>query len=724
MEATWEITFTHQFERDAKRLKKSGNDNWLESLAFLKDGPSTSSKQFKALKNYSKAFRWRKGDLRVIFRVIGKTKSILLLAADHRKSVYKRQISSNQAVVGKLDDLLNPVEFESSALAHAPFEEPPQESFTFGMVEEDSTLEEMFVDEADLFLIGIPEAYHPTLLDAESLTDLAKLAIPVGVRQRLEDYLTAPGAHHVGRIYALDRADSLDSIAEQDLGHFLVALDPQQIGIVDRSFSGGPWLIRGGPGTGKTLINLARIRRICNEDIGRDMLNTKPIRIGFVTFNRPLSKSAESMFQAITQSTRGARVEFSTFDAMINRLIGLVGRKSSPIIDDRDATKLIDRVFAEFRSERYDERYIQQVRGRRSDSFFVDEFNETILGCGLHREEDYLQYPRKGRKVSLQPKERGLIYAIYRQWLGQLKDKHLTTFAAKRLAVLNFIAQGKLQIEDERFDFLFVDELQDLSVVAIRVLTHLVKHTENLTFTADTAQSIYLKSPSWSNISDKIRFHAGNSFILRKSYRMTRQIDQAVSPLRLNSGDTEKENDGIDQAIFSGERPCWLNCRLEEHPRIAAQLAQSLTNDNGVNPGQIAVITPDKRTTELVGAEFKNLALPVDYVQAKRKIDIHSQAAHLLNVHVAKGLEFPFVIVIGVVDGNYPNGYALSAAKDDDQKQEEIDKSRRLLYVALSRAARGLWMLTDPMRPSPLLESLNPEDWDVPGDTQRNANSG
>lgn len=90
-------------------------------------------------------------------------------------------------------------------------------------------------------------------------------------------------------------------------------------------------------------------------------------------------------------------------------------------------------------------------------------------------------------------------------------------------------------------------------------------------------------------------------------------------------------------------------------------------------------------------------------------------SVHILHVHAAKGLEFPFVIITGVTGDKYPHKAALSNAQDDEQKAEVMEKARRLLYVALSRAARSLWMVTDPRVPCPLLESLNPGDWDVQG---------
>lgn len=59
------------------------------------------------------------------------------------------------------------------------------------------------------------------------------------------------------------------------------------------------------------------------------------------------------------------------------------------------------------------------------------------------------------------------------------------------------------------------------------------------------------------------------------------------------------------------------------------------------------------------------------------------QGVHLLTVHAAKGLEWPCVAVIGVVDGVYPE--RRSSTGDDD-----VAEDGRVLYVAVTRARDSL----------------------------------
>ena len=57
----------------------------------------------------------------------------------------------------------------------------------------------------------------------------------------------------------------------------------------------------------------------------------------------------------------------------------------------------------------------------------------------------------------------------------------------------------------------------------------------------------------------------------------------------------------------------------------------------------------------------------------------------LMTAHSAKGLEFPFVIVAGLEENLFPSAGMLSS-------QSEIEEERRLLYVAMTRAKKALYL--------------------------------
>ncbi|MBR2131921.1 MAG: UvrD-helicase domain-containing protein, partial [Oscillospiraceae bacterium] len=62
-------------------------------------------------------------------------------------------------------------------------------------------------------------------------------------------------------------------------------------------------------------------------------------------------------------------------------------------------------------------------------------------------------------------------------------------------------------------------------------------------------------------------------------------------------------------------------------------------------------------------------------------------AVSLMTVHSAKGLEFPFVYVVGMDEGMFPGGRAAA-------ESEEMEEERRLCYVAMTRARERLTMTT------------------------------
>jgi superfamily I DNA/RNA helicase len=106
-------------------------------------------------------------------------------------------------------------------------------------------------------------------------------------------------------------------------------------------------------------------------------------------------------------------------------------------------------------------------------------------------------------------------------------------------------------------------------------------------------------------------------------------------------------------------------------------------------------------------------------------LDQNSGKVSLLTVHSAKGLEFDYVSIIGLSDGQFPNHKAI--------EEDSVEEERRLFYVAVTRARKrlclsmprtrmqyGEWYYNEPSRfipeidPSlfetPPFEEIDPEE--------------
>ena len=84
----------------------------------------------------------------------------------------------------------------------------------------------------------------------------------------------------------------------------------------------------------------------------------------------------------------------------------------------------------------------------------------------------------------------------------------------------------------------------------------------------------------------------------------------------------------------------------------------------------------------------------------------------LMTIHLAKGLEFPYVFVVGMEDDLFPSAMSMST-------RSELEEERRLFYVALTRAenqayltyaqSRYRWGKLTDSEPSRFIDEISPE---------------
>lgn len=65
-----------------------------------------------------------------------------------------------------------------------------------------------------------------------------------------------------------------------------------------------------------------------------------------------------------------------------------------------------------------------------------------------------------------------------------------------------------------------------------------------------------------------------------------------------------------------------------------------------------------------------------------------SDTVKLMTIHAAKGLEFPYVFIVGFSEGIFPSSKTI-----EERKQLGLEEERRLCYVAITRAEKRLFLL-------------------------------
>ncbi len=66
------------------------------------------------------------------------------------------------------------------------------------------------------------------------------------------------------------------------------------------------------------------------------------------------------------------------------------------------------------------------------------------------------------------------------------------------------------------------------------------------------------------------------------------------------------------------------------------------------------------------------------------EIDENAKFVTLMTLHLSKGLEYPYVFIVGLEDGLFPSG------RDDLNNADNIEEERRLAYVGMTRARKKL----------------------------------
>ncbi|MDI1352416.1 MAG: DNA helicase II [bacterium] len=83
----------------------------------------------------------------------------------------------------------------------------------------------------------------------------------------------------------------------------------------------------------------------------------------------------------------------------------------------------------------------------------------------------------------------------------------------------------------------------------------------------------------------------------------------------------------------------------------------------------------------LINAFLAHASLEAGDMQAEE----HERCVHLMTLHAAKGLEFPYVFLVGMEEGVFPGKKSL-------EEPARLEEERRLCYVGMTRAMRQLFI--------------------------------
>jgi mRNA-degrading endonuclease RelE of RelBE toxin-antitoxin system len=440
-----------------------------------------------------------------------------------------------------------------------------------------------------------------------------------------------------------------------------IFLHPAQRTLVERTFN-GPARVAGSAGTGKTIVALHRAAFFAR--------NNADSRVLLATFSEPLANALRTKLRRLigNEPLLGERIEVHSLDSLGRRLYELNVGHIALVTKDRLKGLLRDAA-------------IRARDGKFSPQFLFSEWQDVVDAWQLDSWESYRDIARLGRKTRLPEKQRASLWGIFHDVRNALRDRGEVT-APQMYAQL----ASKLKEKGRApFDFVVVDEAQDLSVAQLRFFAAFGGTRANaLFFAGDLGQRIFQQPFSWKALGVDV---SGRSFRLKINYRTSHQIrsqaDRLLDPeLSDVDGIVEKRSGTI--STFNGDPPeVAIAGTAEAEIGTVAAWARRCSSE-GVVPHEIGVFVRSEAQVDRARAAMERAGLQCNVLD--ENVQTMSGRVSVGTMHLAKGLEFRSVAVMACDDEVLPLQERIESIGDDADLAEVYATERHLLYVACTRA--------------------------------------
>ena len=497
--------------------------------------------------------------------------------------------------------------------------------------------------------------------------------VPVGV-----DPFDHPDA--MRRFRVMRGTEELAQALDYPWDKWAVFLHPAQRDIVERDYT-GPARISGSAGTGKTIVALHRAAHLARTNPNARVLLT--------TFSETLANTLRDRLRILVSSEPrlAERVEVYAIDALAERLYRLnVGAPS--FASSTQIRTLIEEAATKVEDSRF------------PPGFMLTEWDQVVDAWQLDTWEAYRDVPRLGRRRRLPESRRRVLWSVFEHVRAGLRDRGLITLSE----MFGQLASRFGKTRRSPFDFVVVDEAQDVGVAQLRFLAALgTERPDGLFFAGDLGQRIFQQPFSWQTLGVEIR---GRSRTLKINYRTSHQIRKR-SDLLLGTeisdidGNTEERSGTI--SVFNGPEPSiMISQSIDEESKTVADWLRDLIGRD-LEPHEISVFVRssdqiNRATSAIEGAGLQFTVLD-DHVQTT------GGRVSVGTMNLAKGLEFRAVAVVACDDEVMPLQERIESVTDDSDLEDVYNTERHLLYVACTRA-RDYLLVTGVEPASEFLDDL------------------
>jgi hypothetical protein len=413
-----------------------------------------------------------------------------------------------------------------------------------------------------------------------------------------------------------------------------------------------PLVVVGSAGSGKTALTLEKMKHAEGEVL-------------YVTHSAYLAQSARDLYYGYGFEREGQDALFLAFREFVETLRVPPGREATW----RDFSTWFAR---------------HQVAFKGLDVHQTFEEMRGVIAAeagGVLSRETYLSL---GVRQSIFPEaERGRLYDLfekYRAWLAEMK-----------LYDLGLVAQEWLPLAQPRYDFVVVDEVQDLTPAQLLLILRTLKQGDRFLLCGDSNQIVHPNFFSWSKVKtlfwrDEALGARQELRVLRANFRNGREATRIANTLlkikQQRFGSIDRETNFLVEAI-------------------------------GAEPGAVSLLPDQDTVKRTLDEQTRNSARSAVLVlrdEDKPDARRYFRTPLVFAIHEAKGLEYDNIVLYRFISDNRAAFAEIAAgvvagdvagdemeyrrARDKTDKSLEIYKFYvNALYVALTRAIRAVYIV-------------------------------
>ena len=495
---------------------------------------------------------------------------------------------------------------------------------------------------------------------------------------------------------AIDGLAQFRQMMARGIEGYFTSLDERQRDLVEMN-PATPFLVLGGPGTGKTVIAIHRLVRRAAEPTAGPVL--------YVCFNRPLAQAARQMAEALNNGPLPPHVEIMTMHDWCQQVIVNMGGTIPLLPGIRNGPTqetLRQLTYRHFGRLAIDQKV---ALGGRDGRFVHDEISAVIKQANLSTREAYLNIDRGWRDGSLGENARHAIWSVWELVQAELRDTGNADWDDLPRLASDALTSAASPVGSYRE--ILIDEVQDATPGIIDLCRrHLPSTGAGLFAFGDPVQRLYNRP--FRAIRDAIAPNVTTRRWITKDYRTTQQVWNLAKAWRV----VDHSRDEVAEADIDPDRPGpapKLVIERTSGDALNALIDAVVETATHVNPGHIGVIYVGDALGAEIDRGLTDRKVASTIIDGRTEMLLGAPTVKLMTMRRSKGLDFPTVFVL------MPSCPDRSRDPITWQDNAMSDEARRVLYVAATRASHSLTIFASDTQPHPLLSALDPYTYVVAG---------